>query len=148
MPPRRAEPRSPANSSSHRTSLDHARRPRSIRLLAPRVSGFRSAEHVDQRQAGASEKRSSKRLASVRSSTGPCATIGLRQTSAKVMRLKMLDAQTSPMIDTFACKAADTSLTPIIQSNTSSLLVRLVEYFWGYTEKFGEADVSSVRNIL
>lgn len=52
------------------------------------------------------------------------------------------------MIDTFACKAADTSLTTIIQSNTSSLLVRLVEYFWGYTEKFGEADVSSVRNIL
>ena len=60
----------------------------------------------------------------------------------------MLDAQTSPMIDTFACKAADTSLTPIIQSTTSSLLVRLVEFFWGYTEKFGEADVSSFHNIL
>jgi len=60
----------------------------------------------------------------------------------------MLDAQTSPMIDAFACETADTSLTPIIQSNTSSLLVRPVEYFWGYTKKFGEADVSSFHSIL
>jgi len=60
----------------------------------------------------------------------------------------MLDAQTSPMIDAYPCKTADTSLTPIMQSNTSSLLVRLVKYFWGYNKKFGEAGVSSFHSIL